>query len=174
MSELKDILAKKKRKSRKNQCPDSGLYQALMAYFLHQDQIYWSYSQLLIAVQAGALAAGYATRTNWLGPTVLLLGALLSFLVLLLVLKAGWDRDVNLHVLDKLARDLLADPVKSELRDEGRQEPFIRFGATPPRWFQFARGRYILIGVLIGLIILDVLLACLFKWAPNWFPLPIP
>jgi len=152
-----------------NQQPYCTLYETLFSFFLHQDQLYWSSTQLLLAIQAGVLAAGYGLRTSWLGPAILLVGALVTLLLLFLVLKYEWDRDVNLPILDKLARDLLPHPIKAELQKEGRKEPFIRLSATPPRWLRFVRGRYIIRGILIGLILVDVLLACLYTWAPSWF-----
>jgi hypothetical protein len=147
----------------------STLYETLFSFFLHQDQLYWSSTQLLLAIQAGVLASGYTLRKSWLGPAILIAGAFITLLLFFLVLKYEWDRDVNLHILDKLARDLLPRTIKDELLKEGRKEPFIRLSATPPRWLRFIRGRYIIRSILIGLILVDALFAFLYLWTPSWF-----
>jgi hypothetical protein len=148
---------------------DSALYSALMAHYLHQDRLLWSRTQLLIAVQAAILAAGFSQRSHWLAPAIMLFGALLTFLILILVIKDQADRDANLPIMDKLADDLLPDRIKDKLHQEGKDPP-IRLTTTLPPWVAFIRGRYVIKGVLIIFIFIDILLAALYTWASFLFP----
>jgi hypothetical protein len=148
---------------------EAGLYQALMAHTLYQDRLAWDVSQLLIAVQGAVLASSFTLRSHWLGIAILLFGATLTFILLALATKHELDRDVNRNVMDKLANHLLSEVIKEELRHEGKSEPFVRFSASRPRWF-IIRGRYILRGVLLVFILIDIIFAGVFRWASYLLP----
>ncbi len=148
---------------------DAGFYRSLMTYYIHQDALLWSRVQWLIALQAGVLTAGFSQRHNWIGPTIMVLGAILTILILFLLLKDQDDRDGNLLVMDKLANALLPDQIRNELILEGKEEPFIRLTTIPPKWRFWARGRYIISGTIIGFCLIDILLACLYLWAKCLF-----
>lgn len=153
---------------------DSCLYSALMAHYLHQDHLLWSRTQLLIAVQAAVLATGFSQRGHWLAPAIMLFGALLTFLIMLLVIKDRADRNVNLPIMDKLSDALLPDGIKDELRQEKKAT---NIQLTKTLRFRFICGRYITIrgwyiikSVLIMFIFIDILLAVLYNWASCLFP----
>ena len=146
---------------------DSALYSALMAHYLHQDRLFWSRTQLLIAVQAAVLATGFSQRGHWLALAIMLFGALLTFLIMILVIKDQADRDVNLPIMDNLADDLLPDGIKDKLRQEGNDT---RIRLTTTLRSRFIRGRCIMKSVLIMLIFIDILLGVLYTWARCLFP----
>jgi hypothetical protein len=137
----------------------SGLYPALMAHVLHQDRLIWDIAQLVIALQAGVLASSYAAREHWLGPAILLLGAGVTLVLLALVVKCEMDRDVNRELMDMLGSRFIPTEVRAELLRLGRREPLVRISATPPRWYRFVRGRYIVRAVLVFVTALDLALA---------------
>lgn len=145
----------------------SALYSALMAHYLHQDHLLWSRTQLLIALQVAILAVGYSQRCLWLAPAIMLFGALVTFLIMILVIKDQADRDVNLPIMDKLADELLPNEIKDKLFQEGN-DTHIRLTTTLRS--RFIRGRYILKGVLMLFIFIDILLAALYTWASCLFP----
>ena len=160
---------------------DSALYPALMVHYLHQDRLIWSRTQLFIAVQAAFLAAGFSQRGHWLGPAIMSFSVLLTFMILDLVIKDQADRDVNLLIMDKLADELLPNGIKDKLQKdklcrEGREgqevreedKIQIRLTATPSFWF--IRGRYVIEGVLIMFILIDIFLAVHYICASGLFP----
>jgi hypothetical protein len=72
--------------------------------------------------------------------------------------------------MDKLANHLLPEKIKEELRQEGK-EPFVRVGATAPRWYATLRGSFARRSVLIGFAVGDILLAGLYcYWAGLLLP----
>jgi hypothetical protein len=148
---------------------DSGLYEALMAFFMHQDRLVWDITQLLIAAQGGVLASSFILRRHWSGPIILLFGAFLTLVLLALQERCASDRDVNLALMDKLADRLLPDSIKEDLQREGKAAS-VRVGATAPRWYATLRGRFARRTVLIVFILGDVLLAGLYSWAGFLFP----
>jgi hypothetical protein len=135
------------------------LYSALVAMYLHQDRLLWSRTQLLIAIQGAVLAAGFSLRSKWFAPAIMLLGALLTFLIMVLVIKDQADRDVNLPLLKKLNEE----SVPERLKNLGP----VKLTSEPP--FNLMRGRYIIKIVLIIFILIDILLAVLFIWARKLF-----
>jgi hypothetical protein len=153
--------------SDESQKQSTTLYSALMAYYIHQDRLLWSRTQLLIAVQAAVLATGFSQRGHWLALAIMLFGALLTFLITVLVIKDQADRDVNLPIIDRLADELLPDGIKDKLHQEGN-DTRVRLTSTPR--YRFVRGRYIIKGVLIMFIFVDILLGVLYTWASCLFP----
>ncbi len=134
------------------QKPDSTFFQALMAHYLHQDNILWNQIRTLIAIQAGVLAAGYALRNGTLSPIIMLFGTMLTFLLLLFILKSEQDRDVNRQIMD-----------------EHKIDPRAMLSTSPPCWRKWATGKNLIRVVVIMFIILDMMLAALYQWAPGFF-----
>jgi len=164
---------------------DSGLYGALVAHQLHQDNLLWSRTQLIIAIQSGILVAGFILRECWLGTIIMMLGAFFSFGVLCLMLKDEADRKVNQPVMDKLADRLVPMDIKKELNDELKKleeseeltdeekkrltdleiykKRFVWFSSPDiPKWRKWARGGPIFRFTVIFFIILDIVLAILY------------
>jgi hypothetical protein len=79
--------------------PPEIVYTHLTEYYLYQDELSWSRTQLLVAVEGGALAAAFALRP--LAVPTLLVGTVLTSLIWRLV-ERDWEvRDQNLGMLDK-------------------------------------------------------------------------
>lgn len=97
---------------------DSGLYRALISHQTHQDRLLWSRVQLLIAVQAGVLVAGFSLREYWQGTIIMILGAVFTFGVYSLMLKDEADRDINQLLMDKLAERLVPKDIKNDLMED--------------------------------------------------------
>ncbi len=139
----------------------SSLYEATMSHFLYQDRLVWDMAQLIVVVQGGVLASSYTLRTYWISPFILIIGAILSVVILVLVIKCEVDRDVNIRILDKLSVYLLPSTIKAELVDDGICEPFVHASGSLPSLFKFIRGRYIIRFVFICFIIIDLTLGLL-------------
>ena len=145
---------------------DATLYAAVLRHYLHQDAILWSRVQVLLAIQAGVLAGAVALRTNaFVAAAVLLLGAFFTLLLLLLGLKDELDRDINLPLLDALARRITAAAPFPDLALDLRTP--IRMASPRRPWHVPLRGRTILRFSLILLMVLDVALAWGFLTDPS-------
>jgi hypothetical protein len=146
---------------------DSGLYEALMAHGLHNDNLIWSQFQTLLALQGAAIATGYAFRTSWPSPIIMLGAALLTILLFFFILRTEEDRDVNRIIMDELAKKLIPNDVQEILRNKGLKEPFVRVAGTPPRWRKWIRARYVMRSFILVFFLCDIFLACLYVWSPN-------
>jgi hypothetical protein len=92
---------------------DSKIWAALQARWIWQDQLMWSRTQMLLAVQAAALAAGHSLRGSH-GAVLLVVGALLSATLLRLAWVDERDRDRVGALMDAVIRtNLPADPAAS-------------------------------------------------------------
>lgn len=145
---------------------DATLYTAILRHYLHQDAMMWSRVQLLIAIQAGVLAGSVGLRGNSrLAAAVLLLGASFTLLIFWLVLKDELDRDVNLPLLDALARRLTDVEAFKGLNLD--HDTPIRLAAKRRPWYVPLRGRAILRVSIIVLLVSDVGLALAYLTAPS-------
>ncbi len=148
--------------------PDSGLYRACMAYYLHQDRLLWSRTQLLVALQAAVIAAGFTLRGQWGAPALMALGATLTVLILILMVIDQRARDLNLPLMDMLVDRLAPMQIKEELRSMGQKYVF-RFTTTWFNRFPFIRGSRVIWLVMILFICIDVALAVLYAWPTHIF-----
>ena len=155
---------------------DVALHQTLIGLAIHQDQLFWSTVQMLIAVQGAVLAASYAVHATWLGPAVLGLGAGLSLFLLFVSNKTERDRDANRPLIDALATRLVRRSFDKEARSRMNLEgpPFVRFSG-PPNWATGGlRGGTVLRTFFVSMIVLDLVLAVILIADPSWFPLSVP
>ncbi|MCK4546136.1 MAG: hypothetical protein KAW17_01730 [Candidatus Eisenbacteria sp.] len=121
-----------------------AVYAYLTANYLHQDQLSWGRTQLLVAIEAGTLAAAFSLRP--LAVPILLFGVFLVLAIWRLV-ERDWEvRDQDLDLLDKVNKPL-----------------GIRMIKTPRN--KLWCGSVILRAVFIGLIALNILLTGLFVLA---------
>jgi len=173
----------------------ASLYSSLMGHRLHQDNLLWSRTRILMTVQAAVIAGAYFQRSVWIGPAVLYLGAILIFVLYLWILRDQDDRDVNEEITDRLAERLLPDNIKSEISQEldrllasdasGRlnrlekkklrrfrkyKARYVWFTTPPvsvPKWRRKVRGRHFLPGIVIFFALLDLTMAIVFS-RPEW------
>ena len=131
---------------------DSGFFRALISYYIHQDQLMWNRTQILIAIQGGSLAGSYSLigKNNWVA-FLILLSAVLFTLLLLAVIKRDIDaRDVNLQLIDKIAEEL-SKPY------EGDGVPCFRL-IPKPKWSTL-RGKFALLVVVCLLLLIDIVMS---------------
>lgn len=146
----------------------SGLYQALVQHRIHQDQLLWSRVQIIHAIQAGALAGGFALHFAWesslLGGLVMVGGGLLTLGIFVLVVADYADMKVNVHIMDKLAKRLLPCAIQAI--------------QGPIRWTDetvlnrksvFARGHYIIYASIIVVVVMDFVLGAFLLFRPSIF-----
>ena len=124
------------------------IYTFLTNYYLYQDGLSWGRTQLLVAVEAGAIASAFAVRPlAWI---TLTMGAVLVFILWLIVERDWQTRDQYNHLLDKV------------------HKPFEICMIQKPR-YKWWRGSLLLRIVFIGFILLDIILAALFLFINHWY-----
>jgi len=173
---------------------------ALIAHRIHQDNLFSSRVQLLIAFQAGVLVGSFSQRDNWLGPAIMIGGGIFTFFIYLLVLKDQDDRDVNLELIDYIGTDLVPSGFKEKIYAEINnlkmlkkttvftksqerlltkfehyeiEKRYVWFSSPLqclPRWRRWARGRNIISLIMISVVLLDFALAYLYHYANYLFP----
>ncbi len=144
--------------------PDPGIYRALMSHYLHYEGQMWGRTQLLLVVQGAALVVAYQFRGSYLSPILMIGGAVLIAAIWRLIERDKANRDVNLDIMDDLARNLVPSPLHKRpisVRSSvgGLLRPF--------------RGKYVLRLVFAALIILDLALGWVYLQWPlfnQWFP----
>lgn len=136
------------RRAKKNQSAKlpKTVYAFLTDYYMYQDELSWGRTQLLVAVEAGAIASAFAVRQ--LASVTLLVGAVLVAIIWRIVERDWETRDQNLELLDKVH-----EPLGIRMVKKARNE-----------WWQ---GCFLLRIVFGGFILLDVILAFLFWLARD-------
>lgn len=81
--------------------PDAEIYRHLVTYYLYQDQMAWSRTQALMAVEAGVLASALS-RPGGIALGALLLGTLIVVFIRRLVIRDFEIRDQNEAILDRV------------------------------------------------------------------------
>jgi hypothetical protein len=94
------------------------VYNALVAHYLHQDNLIWTSIQYISLVQVGTLTAGFALRSHWLGAIIMAVGGILSILIALFIMKCSDDRDINLELIDYLGDKLVPKEFKQKIEAE--------------------------------------------------------
>jgi hypothetical protein len=122
------------------------VYTFLTDYYMYQDGLSWERTQLLVAVEAGAIASAFAVRQ--LAWVTLIVGVALIAVIWLIVERDWETRDQSLHLLDKVH-----DPLGIRMMKEPRT-----------KWW---RGSFLLRIVFAGFILLDIILAALFLLANH-------
>lgn len=159
---------------------NASLYDSLMKHRIYQDGLLWSRVQLVIAIQAAVIAGGYKERATLAGPLIMLLGAWVTFVVLLLILRDYDDSCVNQELMDRLADELVPALMKKEIltelgqlttlqnRTPEQEKRFVHLRkyrrrfvwfSTPaislPAWRRDIRGKILLSGTVASFILLD-------------------
>ena len=139
---------------------DSGIYRALMAQYIHYDRQFWSRTQILLAVQGAVLIGGYNLRSFWLGPTVMFLGFLITLIVWGLIFRDIKNSRINEHIMDQLANKIFEYYGPKWSPVSLRSDP-------QTKWLA---GRNLIHYVVIGILIINVGLGCLYISNLNLFP----
>ncbi|MBI4962569.1 MAG: GDP-mannose mannosyl hydrolase [Desulfomonile tiedjei] len=138
---------------------DSGMYRALMSHYVHYDRLFWSRTQVLLAIQGGALAAAYALRAHPLSSIIMIATILLVLMVLGLIRRDITSSRKNQEWMDKLANRIFS------YNGAGRVIS-LRSDPKHPR----LSGQRLISMAIICIVLVDIVLACLFIWKPNLFP----
>jgi hypothetical protein len=134
---------------------DSGFFRALMAYYIHQNQLMWSRVQILIAIQAGVLGGAYTLRKLVVIDVVMLVfGALLTVFLLFMMRRDEQIRDANIGLLESMARSFSGTPFQLRPPPSGPA----RFRASVISRFAF----YLF-------IVVDIVVALLLVFRPDVF-----
>lgn len=143
------------------------LFEGLMAYRIHQDNLLWERTNTLIAVQAGLFAGAYALHTYpKVVALVLLAGAILSSFLFLIMLRHVAHRDANDIVMHKIFA-VLADG--SAVSGEGLRLSVPVMRRAP------VKASYLLRGVALFFIVFDLYVAAVFLGClgpPGFLGLP--
>lgn len=138
---------------------EPGLYRALMSSYLHYDRQMWSRTKIMLAVQGAAFVGGAQFHNVKLGPLIMVGASLILGGIQVLVYRDRQSRDQNMRVMDQLASRLGRRP----------EEPrWISLRADAPLSGKL-RGTYVLDGIAVLLIIINLVLAGIY-WE---FPLVI-
>jgi hypothetical protein len=97
---------------------DDEFYRFACAYYLHQDSLSWSRTQILFAVEGAALAAALSQRTS-IAVLALLSGSVLVFLIWRLVQRDWQVRDQYLNFLDKFHKFTEDSKIKMTVDPKG-------------------------------------------------------
>jgi len=105
--------------------PDLGLYRALMAHYLHYEGQMWSRTQILLATQGAVFVAVLRQPLVPITPYLAGAGALLAIALWRLIERDRQNRDVNLHLMDRLVRASIGEP-------DGKRQVSVRSHTTGP------------------------------------------
>ncbi len=141
------------------------LYSTLMAFYVHQDRLMWSRVHFLIAVHVAVLAGGLTQADNWVGPAIMLLGALITCLITVIMLVDQAVRDKNVPMMEKIEDELVPKRIKNELSQEGKADR-VQLSVKLPPW-----ATRLIVGSVLGVFLgIDIVVAYLFAYAPHLFP----
>lgn len=85
---------------------DSGIYNALVSQYIHCDQLFWSRTQIILAVQGAGLIGGYNLRYSWLSFAIMIGTFLITLIVWFIILRDIGNSRVNQNLMDKLANKI--------------------------------------------------------------------
>ena len=138
---------------------DSGIYRALVSHYIHYDRLFWSRTQILLAVQGAVLIGGYNLRSFWLGPTVMFLGFLITLIIWGLIFRDIKNSRANERRMDQLTRKIF---------DYFGPERPISLRSDPPT--KLISGRNLIHYVVIGIMVINLGLGWLYLRHLNLFP----
>ena len=133
---------------------DAGVFRALLGWKIYQDRLMWSRTQTLLGLQALVLGGSYAARSEWLAPALLVVGAILTGLVWFLAWADSRDRHLNNQAIDLLSTALLPEGVEFRFTEAANG-------------LRVLRGNHIVVGVTVGFVVIDILLALFYCYSAN-------
>jgi hypothetical protein len=131
-------------------------HNSLMQQRQYQDRLFWSRVQTLYAVQAAVLGGSFTLQTEWYGWAIALLGIFLTALIGLLCSYDWQDAKVNQIEFFRLC-DYLN----------------IHWGAKHVCIRKYLPGNSIFKWTIIGFLMLDTALGCLFFWHWSSFEMKV-
>ncbi len=135
---------------------EKEFYRFIYTYYFHQDALSWKRTELLLAVEAGVLAAAFAQRSSVAVAVVALVGgSVVVFLIWRLIQRDDQVRDQYNRYFKKFHEKLIADPTMPD-----------RIMTVPAktRWY---RGGHIIRFIIWSLITFNLLCANGFLW--HWY-----
>lgn len=88
---------------------DSGFFRALISYWIHEDRLIWSHTQLLMALQVAVLAAAYGLSETGYKRTALIvpgIGVLLTVAISFNMTRCWRNRKENEELTRKVGQRL--------------------------------------------------------------------
>jgi hypothetical protein len=140
-----------------------SLFEGLMAFWVHQNQLLWDRTNTLIAVQAGLLAGSYALRQQpRLAGSIFVAGAFFSLMLYLIILRHIVHRDCNNPLMKQIFTALVSQTLLAN-------STFTL--SVPVSWRAPVKASGILIGSAVFFLFFDLYLAGLFwgMWSPPEF-----
>jgi hypothetical protein len=148
---------------------EGQLLQAMLAHWMHEDNLYWTQIRHLLVLQLAINAAGFTVGATPLGLILMLLGALLSAFFYRLATKIQENRDANLDAIAVVSVSLAS-------RETGTGIARARSADAIPSWglFRFAQhplgvkadaGKRFHAVLFIGCIVINILVALAFLQA---------
>ena len=146
----------------------NNLFEGLMMYFIHQDQLIWNIFFTIIAIQSGILFSSYTLRKSWLSIVILSFGIIFTIIILLLARKAEKDRDVSVLLISDLVNNLIPKNIRKRYLDFGnRKKPWFLFSSSK---FFFLRGKFLFRITLFILIFIDLTFMAFIIWFEYCLP----
>lgn len=139
------------------------IFSIYLSYWIYQDQIYWRSIGIIIAIQGAAIAAGYATRAIWIGPTVMFAAAAFVLVCGLSSFNVRQNRDANLKIMNFLSNKILPRDIEDEVRKINIDKPYFKFRH---QWSSIGnkimRGRVFQMYIFVIMLIIDISLGFLY------------
>jgi hypothetical protein len=130
---------------------EEALFGSVLSFYAHRDQLMWSRTQIVIAVQAATLGGSYNLGSGdlFLAVSVLLLGATLSVIAILMMARDQELREANAPLLRELGQRLSTKAGLSRDRE-------FRLGTSGP-----IRASFLAFSVTAMFVVVDALYATL-------------
>ena len=133
---------------------DSGLYGALMSHYIHYDALFWSHTQIILAIQTAGLIGSYQIKDPLLSSLVMGLTILLTIMILGLIHRDISNCRINEFMMDQIASKIVGIPKIIRLRSNIHR---------------LLSGRYIIHYIIGLLLIINIVLLFLYAFRSNLF-----
>jgi hypothetical protein len=95
---------------------EGQLFQALVAHWIHEDNLYWTQVRHLLVLQLPVFAAWFGLGRSLLGALVMFSSALISLYIYFMAGKIRRNRDVNLPAIPVISRSVVSHETEMELK----------------------------------------------------------
>lgn len=96
---------------------EGQLLQAMIAHWIHEDQLYWNQIRHLLLLQLTVFAAWFALGLTWLSVLVTASATIVCGLIYRLALVVARNRDANAAAINLVSRNLASNETLSVLPD---------------------------------------------------------
>ncbi|MFZ3091477.1 MAG: hypothetical protein WA240_12760 [Nitrospirota bacterium] len=154
------------------------LFQAMVAHWIHEDNLFWTQMRHLILLQLAVFAAWYALGVSVLAVILMLAAAGVSWLIWNLSDKIRDNRDANLDAIKIIAKNLATQGTKETLKNSDYEKwGLFRFAQHSLESRKDA-GRKFQRNIFLSCIIADIIaslavvhdLTCQNGWLRNLHP----